>query len=62
MKSKMDYAAPAWQPWLSVTSAFLLDKKQDKAIRLVTGQLKTTVMEPEQITILPIKEKHASSQ
>ena len=45
VKSKMDYAAPAWQPWLSETSAKALDRIQNKALRLVSGQLKTTPTE-----------------
>ena len=45
VKSKMDYAAPAWQPWLSETSEKALDRVQNKALRLVTGQLKTTPTE-----------------
>ena len=45
VKSKIDYAAPAWQPWLSETSAKALDKIQNKALRLVSGQLKTTPTE-----------------
>ena len=39
-KSKMDYAAAGWQPWLSDTNIELLDRVQNQAIRLITGQMK----------------------
>jgi len=41
-KSKMDYAAAGWQPWLSDTNIELLDRVQNQAIRLITGQMKSS--------------------
>jgi len=41
-KSKMDYAAAGWQPWLSDTNIDLLDRVQNQAIRLITGQMKSS--------------------
>ena len=38
--SKLDYSAPAWQPWLSNTNS--LDHIQNQALRLITGQLVST--------------------
>lgn len=40
--SKIDYAAPAWQPWLSNTSITSLDHLQNQALRLITEQLVST--------------------
>ena len=41
-KSKMDYAAAGWQPWLSDTNIDLMDRVQNQAIRLITGQMKSS--------------------
>ena len=46
VRSKMDYAGPAWQPWLSETQMDKLEVVQNKALRLVTGQTKSTRIEP----------------
>ena len=43
--SKLDYAAPAWQPWLSNTNLSSLDCLQDHSLRLITGQLVSTPLE-----------------
>ena len=43
--SKLDYAAPAWQPWLSETKLFNLDRLQNCSLRLITGQLFSTPLE-----------------
>ena len=43
--SKLDYAAPTWQLWLSATSFSCLDRPQNCAIRLVTGHLVSTTQE-----------------
>ena len=37
--SKLDYAAPAWQPWLPDTNLSCLDRLQNRSLRLITGQL-----------------------
>ena len=42
VKSKLDYAAPAWQPWLSDTQFNKLEVVQNRALRLITGQTKST--------------------
>ena len=43
--SKLDYAAPAWQPWLSKTNLTNLDRLQNCSLRLITGQLVSTPLE-----------------
>ena len=43
--SKLDYAAPAWQPWLSNTNITSLDRLQNQALSLITGQLVSTPLE-----------------
>jgi ribonuclease HI len=45
VRSGMDYAGAAWQPWLSETAMGRLERAQNKALRLVTGQLKSTPVE-----------------
>jgi len=44
-RSVLDYAAPAWQPWLSDTKKNKLEVAQNKALRLVTGQYASTPLE-----------------
>ena len=39
IQSKMDYAAPGWQPWLSNTTLESLDVIQNKALRIATGNI-----------------------
>jgi ribonuclease HI len=39
IRSKLDYAAPSWQPWLSPTNVGVLDRVQNRALRLITGQM-----------------------
>ena len=41
----MDYAAAAWQPWLSETQMQKLERAQNKALRIVTGQYNSTPVE-----------------
>ena len=36
--SKMDYSGPAWQPNLAVTQVAKLERVQNRALRLITGQ------------------------
>ena len=43
--SKLDYLAPAWQPWLSATNLCCLDCLQNRSFRLITGQLVSTPLE-----------------
>ena len=43
--SKLDYAVPAWQPWLSTTNLFCLDRLQNRSLQLITGQLISTPLE-----------------
>ena len=43
--SNFDYAAPAWQPWLSETNLSNLDRLQNCSLRLITGQLVSTALE-----------------
>ena len=38
IRSILDYAAPAWQPWLSKTNIALLDRTQNKSLHLISGQ------------------------
>ena len=45
MRSKMDYSGPGWQPWLSPTSVAVLERTQNKALRIITGQLKSSPVE-----------------
>ena len=40
--SKLDYTAPAWQPWLSDTNLSCLDRLQNRSLWLITGQLVST--------------------
>ena len=48
--SKLDYAAPAWQPWLSDTNLSYLDHFQNCCLQLITGQLISTPLE-----VLPLE-------
>ena len=45
VRSKLDYAAPAWKPWLSDTNLSNLDRLQNRSLRLITGQLVSTPLE-----------------
>ena len=45
VRSKLDYAGPAWQPWLSDTNIGVLEATQNKAFRAISGQLKSTPVE-----------------
>ena len=42
IRSKLDYGAASWQPWLSQTSINDLDVVQNQALRLITGQPRST--------------------
>ena len=41
----MDYAAPAWQPWLSNTNMTHLEALQNPALHIVNGQLVSTPLD-----------------
>ena len=45
VRSRLDYAGPAWQPWLSDTQMKRLDVVQNRGLRLVTGQTRSTNLE-----------------
>ena len=45
IRSGLDYCGPAWQPFLSESNRDRLEVTQNKALRLITGQLKTTPVE-----------------
>ena len=45
VRSKLDYAAPAWQPWLSNANLSSLDHLQNHSLQLITGQLVSTPLE-----------------
>ena len=42
IKSRLDYAGAAWQPWLSETNMGVIERTQNKALRLITGQVQNT--------------------
>ena len=42
VESRLDYAAPAWQPWLSDTQLGKLESIQNRGLRLITGQTRST--------------------
>jgi hypothetical protein len=43
--SVLNYCGPGWQPWLSETNVKSLDACQNRALRIVTGQLQSTPLE-----------------
>ena len=45
IRSVIDYAGVAWQPWISKTQVEKLDVSQNKALRLITRQAKTAPVE-----------------
>ncbi len=47
--SVMNYATPAWQTWLAPTRLDLLERSQNRALRIITGLLKTTPLEAHKI-------------
>ena len=42
VRGNMDYCGAAWQPWISQSSRADLERAQNRAIRIITGQLATT--------------------
>ena len=45
VRSKLDYAGPGWQPWLSESNIGILERVQNKALRAITGQLGSSPVE-----------------
>ena len=45
VRSKLNYVAPAWQPWLSDTNLSCLDCLQNRSLGLITSQLVSTPLE-----------------
>ena len=45
VRSKLDYAGPGWQPWLSESNIAILERVQNKALRAITGQLRSSPVE-----------------
>ena len=45
VKSVLDYASSAWQPWLSSTNMNALERAQNRALRHITGQHQSTPVE-----------------
>ncbi len=43
--SPLTYAALTWQPWTALSRIEQLERCQNKALRVVTGQLKSTPLE-----------------
>ncbi len=43
--SLLAYAAPAWQPWAAPSRIEQLERCQNKALKMITGQLKSTPVE-----------------
>ncbi len=43
--SVMLHGAPAWQPWLSASRLEQLERCQNRALRVITGQLQTIPVE-----------------
>ena len=45
IRSKLDYAAPAWQSWFSTTNLSCLDRLYNSSLQLITGQLVSSPLE-----------------
>ena len=45
MRTKLDYSGPGWQPWLADDNIKILERTQNKALRVITGQLKSSPYE-----------------
>jgi len=46
VKSKMDYSGPAWQGNIAETHTKALERTQNKALHIITGQFKDTPVQP----------------
>ena len=42
IRSKLDYSGPGWQPWLSDSAINTLERTQNKALRMIMGQLQSS--------------------
>jgi len=59
VRSRLDYAGPAFQPWLSNSNIAVLERVQNKALRAITSQLKSTPFEALRLeTRIPSYETH----
>ena len=45
IRSKLDYAAPVWQPWLSATNLSYIDRLENRFLWLIIVQLVSTLLE-----------------
>ena len=45
VRSIVDYCGPGWQPWLSATNIKAIQATQNQALRIITGQLKSSPTE-----------------
>ena len=45
VRSTLDYCGAGWQPWLAPSSLGILVRAQNRALRIVTGQCRTTPVE-----------------
>ena len=45
VRSVLDYCGAGWQPWLAPSSLNILTRAQNRALRIVTGQCRTTPVE-----------------
>jgi ribonuclease HI len=45
IRSRIDYAGPAWQPWCQKTNINILERSQNKALRKITGQVSCTAVD-----------------
>ncbi len=55
--SVLMYGAPAWQPWLAATRLEQLGRCQNRALRVITGQLQTTPVETLRLGYSPTGEQ-----
>ena len=60
-RSIMDFAAPAWQPWLSPTSFDSLERAQNKCLKIITGVYQGSNLECRRIEAdIPSYKTHSS--
>ena len=45
VRSVLDYCGAGWQPWLAPSSLDILTRAQNRALRIITGQCRTTPVE-----------------
>ena len=45
VRTIIDYYGPGWQPWLSATNIKIIQSTQNKALRIFTGQLRSSTTE-----------------